>query len=32
MVKLSIKNFKFKNDRKLAPYYILIEITARINN
>ena len=32
MIGLSTKNFKFKNGRKLTPYYILIKITARINN
>ena len=32
MVGLFTKNFKFKNGRKLAPRYILIKITARINN
>ena len=32
MVRLSTKNFKFKNGRKLAPRYIPIKITARINN
>ena len=32
MIRLSIKNFKFKNGRKLVPRYILIKITAKINN
>ena len=32
MVKLFTKNFKFKNGHKLVPRYILIKITARINN
>ena len=32
MVKLSTKNFRFKNSRKLVPYYILIKIMAKINN
>ena len=32
MIKLSTKNFRFKNDRKLIPHYIPIKITARINN
>ena len=32
MVRLSTKNFRFKNGRKLAPYYIPIKITAKINN
>ena len=32
MIRLSIKNFRFKNGRKLVPYYILIKITAKINN
>ena len=31
MVRLFIKNFKFKNGRKLAPYYIPIKIIARVN-
>ena len=32
MVGLSIKNFRFKNGRKLVPRYIPVKITARINN
>ena len=32
MVRLSIKNFKFKNGRKLVPYYIFVKIIARICN
>ena len=32
MVGLSIKNFRFKNGRKLVPRYIPIKITAKINN
>ena len=32
MVGLFIKNFKFKNGRKLVPYYIPIKITARVGN
>ena len=32
MVRLSTKNFKFKNGHKLAPYYIPIKITAKVNN
>ena len=32
MVRLSTKNFRFKNNRKLAPRYIPIKITAKINN
>ena len=32
MIRLSIKNFKFKNGYKLIPYYILIKIMARVNN
>ena len=32
MVRLSIKNFKFKNGRKLAPRYILIKIMAKVSN
>ena len=32
MVRLFIKNFRFKNGYKLAPYYILIKIMAKINN
>ena len=32
MIRLSIKNFRFKNGRKLAPHYIPIKITAKINN
>ena len=32
MVGLSIKNFRFKNGRKLVPRYIFIKITARVNN
>ena len=32
MVRLSIKNFRFKNGRKLVPCYILIKIIIRISN
>ena len=32
MVKLSTKNFKFKNGRKLAPRFIPIKIITKINN
>ena len=32
MVRLSTKNFRFKNGRKLAPRYILVKIIARIGN
>ena len=32
MVRLFTKNFRFKNGHKLTPYYILIKITAKINN
>ena len=32
MVRLFIKNFRFKNGRKLVPCYILIKITAKIGN
>ena len=32
MVRLFIKNFKFKNGRKLIPRYILMKIMARVNN
>ena len=32
MVRLFIKNFRFKNGHKLVPYYIPIKITARIGN
>ena len=32
MVRLFIKNFRFKNGYKLVPYYIPIKITAKINN
>ena len=32
MVRLSTKNFKFKNGRKLAPRYIPIKITAKVSN
>ena len=32
MVKLSIKNFRFKNGRKLAPCYIPVKIMAKVNN
>ena len=32
MVKLPTKNFRFKTGRKLAPRYIPVKITARINN
>ena len=32
MVRLSTKNFRFKNSRKLVPRFILIKIMAKINN
>ena len=32
MVRLFIKNFKFKNGRKLVLYYILIKIMAKVSN
>ena len=32
VVGLSTKNFRFKNGRKLAPYYIPVKITARVSN
>ena len=32
MVRLCTKNFKFKNDRKLAPHYIPIKRITRISN
>ena len=32
MVRLFIKNFRFKNDRKLVPYYILNKIMVKVNN
>ena len=32
MVGLFIKNFRFKNGRKLVPRYILIKIMVKINN
>ena len=32
MVRLSTKNFRFKNGRKLVSYYILIKIMARVSN
>ena len=32
MIRLFTKNFKFKNGHKLALYYILIKITAKISN
>ena len=32
MVRLSIKNFRFKNGRKLALYYIPIKIMAKVGN
>ena len=32
MVRLSIKNFRFKNGYKLVPRYIFIKIMAKINN
>ena len=32
MVRLFIKNFKFKNGCKLVPYYILIKIMARVGS
>ena len=32
MVRLSTKNFRFKNGHKLLPRYILIKITTRIGN
>ena len=32
MVKLSTKNFKFKNNYKLIPYYIPVKIMAKIGN
>ena len=32
VIRLFTKNFRFKTDRKLAPYYIPIKITSRINN
>ena len=32
MVKLSIKNFRFKNGYKLVPCYIFIKIMAKVNN
>ena len=32
MVRLSTKNFRFKNGHKLIPRYILIKIMAKINN
>ena len=32
MVKLSTKNFRFKNGRKLIPCYIPIKIITKINN
>ena len=32
MIRLSTKNFKFKNGRKSTPRYIPVKITARVNN
>ena len=32
MIKLSTKNFRFKNGYKLAPHYIPVKITAKISN
>ena len=32
MIRLFTKNFRFKNGCKLVPRYILIKITAKINN
>ena len=32
MVKLSTKNFRFKNGRKLVPRYIPIKIITKFNN